>query len=69
MRRVSVQFSRPDGLKGMHAMEIDIPEVKAELEAAFARYETALVTNDVEALDELFHAAPTTIRYGGGENL
>ena len=37
-------------------MEIDIPEVKAELEAAFARYEIALVTNDVEALDGLFHA-------------
>lgn len=50
-------------------MEIDIPEAKAELEAAFARYETALVTNDVEALDALFLDAPTTIRFGGGENL
>ncbi len=29
----------------------------------------ALVTNDVEALDALFFDAPTTIRYGGGENL
>jgi len=50
-------------------MEIDIPEVKAELEAAFAAYEAALTGNDVEALDRLFLDQPTTIRYGGGENL
>ncbi len=50
-------------------IEIDHPETKAELEAAFARYETALVENDVAVLDELFLVAPTTIRYGGGENL
>lgn len=50
-------------------MEIDIPEVKAELEAAFAAYEKALTTNDVDVLDALFLDAPTTIRYGGGENL
>jgi hypothetical protein len=50
-------------------MEIDIPEVKAEVEAVFAEYETALVTNDVEILDKLFLKSPTTIRYGGGENL
>jgi hypothetical protein len=50
-------------------MQIDIPEIKAELEAAFARYERALVGNDVETLDALFLDAPTTIRYGAGENL
>lgn len=50
-------------------MKIDIPEIKAEVEAVFAEYETALVTNDVEVLDRLFLKAPTTIRYGGGENL
>ncbi|ODT16227.1 MAG: DUF4440 domain-containing protein [Kaistia sp. SCN 65-12] len=50
-------------------MEIDIPEVKAELEAAFARYERALVGNDVAVLDELFLDRPTTIRYGATENL
>ena len=49
--------------------EIDIPEVKAELEAAFAVYEKALTTNDVEVLDAIFLDQPTTIRYGGGENL
>ncbi len=50
-------------------MEINIPEVLAEVEAAFARYEAALTGNDVAVLDELFHSAPTTIRYGMGENL
>ncbi len=50
-------------------MEIDIPEVKAEIEAVFARYETALVTNDVPVLDELFWESPTTVRFGAGENL
>ncbi len=50
-------------------MDIDIPEVKAEVEAMFARYETALVTNDVATLDALFHNDPRTLRYGGGENL
>jgi len=49
--------------------EIDIPEVKAEVEAAFAEYERALVENDVAALDRLFFDRPTTIRYGGTENL
>ncbi len=50
-------------------MDINLPDVKAEVEAAFRRYETALVTNDVETLDALFHAAPETIRYGATENL
>ena len=50
-------------------MEIDRPAVKAEVEAAFARYETALVTNDVATLEALFWDDPRTIRYGAGENL
>jgi hypothetical protein len=50
-------------------MEIDIPAVKAEVEAAFARYETALVTNDVAVLDELFWDSPHTVRFGATENL
>jgi hypothetical protein len=50
-------------------LEIDIPEVRAEVEAAFARYEKALVTNDVPVLEELFRDAPQTIRYGAAENL
>jgi hypothetical protein len=50
-------------------MEIDLPEVVAEVKEAFARYEQALVSNDVETLDELFHNDPRTIRYGVTENL
>ena len=50
-------------------MQIDIPEVKAEVEAAFDRYEAALVGNDVPVLDELFWESPTTVRFGAGENL
>lgn len=52
-----------------HEVEVNIPEVVAEVEAAFARYETALVTNDVESLDALFWDDPRTIRYGASENL
>jgi len=50
-------------------MNMDIPDVKEEVEAALARYETALVSNDVETLEALFHDDRRTIRYGGGENL
>ena len=50
-------------------MEIDRPDVVAEVSAAFERYERALVSNDVEALDELFRDDPRTIRYGIRENL
>jgi hypothetical protein len=50
-------------------MEIDLPEVVAEVAAEFERYEKALVSNDVAALDAIFHKDPRTIRYGGGENL
>ncbi len=50
-------------------MEIDLPEVVAELKAAFERYETALVSNDVETLGAIFRDDPRTIRYGIGENL
>jgi hypothetical protein len=50
-------------------MEIDLPEVVAEVRAAFERYEQALVANDVAALGAMFHDDPRTIRYGGAENL
>ena len=50
-------------------MEIDLPDVIAEVNAAFERYENALVSNDVATLDALFHDDPRTIRYGGAENL
>ncbi len=50
-------------------MEIDIPSVRAEVEVAFARYEQALVSNDVAVLDDIFRDDPRTLRYGIGENL
>jgi hypothetical protein len=50
-------------------MEINLPDVHAEVTAAFAVYEAALVGNDVAMLDALFWQCPHTIRYGGGENL
>jgi hypothetical protein len=50
-------------------MEIDLPEVVAEVRAAFDKYEVALVSNDVATLDELFRDDSRTIRYGGGEIL
>jgi hypothetical protein len=50
-------------------MDIDLPDVVAEVKAAFDRYEKALVANDVATLDALFRDDPRTIRYGGTENL
>jgi len=50
-------------------MDIDLPEVVAEVTAQFARYEQALVTNDVAVLDELFRNDARTLRYGIAENL
>jgi hypothetical protein len=50
-------------------MEVDLPEVVAEVRREFERYERALVSNDVALLDALFRDDPRTIRYGGGENL
>ena len=50
-------------------MQIDLPEVVAEVRAAFDHYEQALVTNDVATLDEMFRNDPRTIRYGATENL
>jgi hypothetical protein len=50
-------------------MDVDLPEVVAEVSEAFERYERALVTNDVATLDALFRHDDRTIRYGVAENL
>jgi len=50
-------------------MQVDLPEVVAEVKAAFECYENALVSNDVATLDALFHDDARTIRYGNAENL
>ncbi len=50
-------------------MDINLPDVLAEVTAAVERYEAALVSNDVQVLDTLFWNSPHTLRYGAGENL
>jgi hypothetical protein len=50
-------------------MDIDLPEIVAEVRAAFERYERALVSNDVDTLDDIFRDDARTIRYGATENL
>jgi Protein of unknown function (DUF3225) len=50
-------------------LEINIPEVVAEVADAFMRYERALIANDVAELDALFWESPFTLRFGVNENL
>jgi hypothetical protein len=50
-------------------MQVDLPDVLAEVTEQFARYEKALVSNDVAVLDALFRPDSRTLRYGSGENL
>jgi len=50
-------------------IEINIPEIVAEVTAAFMRYERALVADDVAELEALFWRSPLTLRFGIGENL
>jgi Protein of unknown function (DUF3225) len=50
-------------------MDVNLPDVLAELSAVFERYEDALVHNKVDVLDELFWPSALTVRYGVGENL
>jgi len=50
-------------------MDIDLPEIVAEVSAAFERYEDAVVHNRVDVLNELFWNSPTTLRYGMAEIL
>ncbi|MET0277141.1 MAG: oxalurate catabolism protein HpxZ [Pseudorhodoplanes sp.] len=50
-------------------MEINLPDVLAEVTAEFNKYEKALVSNDVATLDAIFRDDANTIRYGATENL
>ena len=50
-------------------MQINTPNVLAEIQAVFMRYEQAVIHNDVAVLDELFWNNPLTLRYGIAENL
>ncbi len=53
----------------MTTMQINLPDVIAEVKAEFERYELALVSNDVAVLDEQFWNDPLSLRFGIGENL
>ena len=53
----------------MTQMDINLPDVHAEVTAVFARYEHALVNNLVDELDALFWPSDHTVRYGAAENL
>jgi Protein of unknown function (DUF3225) len=48
-------------------VEINRPDVLAEVWSAYRRYEAALLTADVATLDELFWGDARTIRYGVAE--
>ena len=50
-------------------LEINLPEVVAEVTEAFMGYERALVDNDVATLDACFWDSPHTLRFGVAENL
>ena len=50
-------------------LEIDLPDVVAEVRAAYDRYNQAVNSNNVAVLDATFRNDPRTIRYGNAENL
>jgi len=50
-------------------MEINRADVVAELGELHARYECALLDNDVAALEAMFWDSPLAVRYGATENL
>lgn len=48
-------------------MEINRPEVLAQVWQAYRRYEAALIAADAQTLDELFWDSAHTLRYGADE--
>lgn len=50
-------------------MEINRPDILAELTDVFHRYEAALTGNDIATLDGLFWQSEEVVRLGAGENL
>jgi hypothetical protein len=50
-------------------MRINDPEIIAELQSLYPKYEAALIANDAEALTRMFWASPHALRFGVGENL
>ncbi len=50
-------------------MQINDPQVLAEVSSAFQRYQDAIISNDIAVLNELFWNNALTLCYGAGENL
>jgi hypothetical protein len=48
-------------------VEVDIPDVVAEVRAAFVAYEEALVAHDLAALDAAFWDDPRVVRFAFGD--
>lgn len=48
-------------------MEVDRPEIVAEIADVFYAYERALLLNDAETLDAMFLHSERTVRYGVAE--
>ncbi len=51
------------------AMAVDLPDVVAEVKAAYDRYNDAVNSGNIAVLNSTFRDDPRTIRYGQGENL
>jgi Protein of unknown function (DUF3225) len=51
------------------AMVIDLPDVVAEVKAAYDRYNDAVNLGNIAILNSTFRNDPRTIRYGQAENL
>jgi Protein of unknown function (DUF3225) len=51
------------------ALEIDVPQVVAEVKAAHAAYNQALNSGNIAVQNGTFRNDERTIRYGGAENL
>ncbi len=50
-------------------MDVNLPDIVAEVTLEFERYEAALLANDVDVLNELFWNDPLAVRFGVAENL
>lgn len=50
-------------------MEINRADVVHEVRSAFARYEAALIANDIDTLNNFFWNSPLATRYGVAEEL
>jgi len=50
-------------------MHINDPEIVAELQQLYPKYEAALMANDAETLTRMFWDSPHAMRFGVTENL